>query len=123
MDDLCEELLTAERVVWDALITGDARADRAALDAHFLGVYPSGFAGREDHVAQLATGPTILDYLLTDARALDVGPSHGLLAYRARVRRVGSGAEEVLYVSSLWRRDGSGWINVFSQDTLAAPTP
>ncbi|ROU00207.1 nuclear transport factor 2 family protein [Histidinibacterium lentulum] len=122
MDELCEELLAAERVVWDALVTGDARADRTALDPGFLRVREDGFAGREDHVAQLATGPALRDYLLTDARAMAVGPDHGLLTYRARVTRVPGGAEEVLYVSSLWRRVGDGWVSLFSQDTRAVPS-
>ncbi|KAA9005688.1 nuclear transport factor 2 family protein [Histidinibacterium aquaticum] len=117
MDALTEELLAAETDVWEAMQTGDARADRAALSDDFLGVFPDGYSGREDHVAQLATGPSIRDFTLSEARSMQVGPDHGLLSYRARYTPVVGGAEEEMYVSSLWRRDGPRWINIFSQDT------
>ena len=46
-----------------------------------------------------------------------------LLCYRADYRRAsadGPGAEETMYISSLWiERDGE-WRNVFSQDTPAS---
>jgi hypothetical protein len=120
MDELCEELLAAERSLWDALVAGDARTARTALDPGFVRVAPGGFSGREDHVATLATGPALQDYLLTDARARDLGEGTGLLSYRARFTRVGGAAqEEVRYVSSVWRRQADGWVALFSQDTRA----
>jgi hypothetical protein len=116
---LLEELSACERRVWDALVTGDASADRALLDEGFLGVYPDGFAGREAHVRQLAAGPTVSHYALSDMRVLPLGEDHALLAYRARYVRASGGGEEEMYVSSVWRRVPGGWVNLFSQDTPA----
>lgn len=120
MADLLETLLACETRVWQALIDGDAAADAAALDPGFLGVYPDGFAGREDHAAQLANGPTVLWFTLSQARVLDLGPGCAVLSYSARYRRIGRDADEEMYVSSIWRQqpDG-GWRNLFSQDTPA----
>ncbi|MFN3823641.1 MAG: DUF4440 domain-containing protein [Pseudorhodobacter sp.] len=120
------ELLTVETAVWQALVTGDAVADRALLAPGFLGVYPSGFAGREDHAGQLAGGPTIAEFVLRDACVIEPGPGLGLLAYRAEFRRVGAACRETMFVSSLWRRRWPGWVNLFSQDSPAgtqAPQP
>jgi hypothetical protein len=114
-------LLAAEEAVWHALRDGDAAADAALLDDAFLGVYPSGFATRSDHAGQLAQGPTIAAFRLEDARVLKLGPDVALLAYRAVFSRPGDPACETMYVSSLWRRDGDGWRNLFSQDTPAGP--
>ncbi len=117
---LLAELLGCERLVWTALQRGDAAADAAALAPEFLGVYPDGFSGREAHVGQLAGGPTITSFRLSEARVLPLGKGQALLAYRADYRRAASIADEVMYVSSIWRRDGVGWRNIFSQDTPAA---
>lgn len=117
---LRDTLLRLERLVWDALRSGDVRADQAALAPDFLGVYPDGFAGRDDHVAQLARGPTIQDYDLADLHARTLGPDFALLSYRATFRRIAGDMSEVMYVSSIWRRDGEAWMNIFSQDTVAA---
>ena len=46
---LLQELLTLEHKVWAALMQGDAAADAALLLPEFLGIYPTGFAGRDDH--------------------------------------------------------------------------
>jgi len=116
-----DELLTAETAVWQALVAGDAAADAAALAPGFLGVYPTGFAGRDDHVGQLAGGPTVAAFLLDDPRVLAPAPDLALLAYRATFRRPGSTAQETMFVSSLWQRQGGGWINLFSQDTPVGP--
>lgn len=116
--------LALEREVWDALVRGDVAVDRAALADHFLGVYPTGFAGAHEHVAQLAGGPTVADYLLTDARTLVVADGHVMLAYLATYRRPGSEDREQMYVSSLWSRLDGNWKNVFSQDTpVGEPVP
>jgi hypothetical protein len=48
-----------------------------------------------------------------------LGADHALLAYHACYLRVGRAEEEEMYVSSIWRRRGAGWVNVFSQDTPA----
>lgn len=119
MTDLLQEVLACETRVWDALVTGDAAADAAAMSDDFLGVYPVGFAGKADHGRQLDAGPTVARYRLSDARVLPAGPDHALLIYRADYIRVGRTEEEAMFVSSLWRRQGAGWVNVFSQDTPA----
>jgi hypothetical protein len=54
---------------------------------------------------------------------LPLGPDHALLAYRATYLRVGRAAEEEMFVSSIWRRERTGWVNVFSQDTPATGIP
>ena len=106
-----------ERRVWEALRRGDAAADRELLAASFLGVYPSGYGDRADHVAQLADGPTVAAYDITDTRLITVADGHVLVAYRASFRRPGSDTTETMYVSSLWSQLEGRWVNVFSQDT------
>ncbi|MBT8456178.1 MAG: nuclear transport factor 2 family protein [Alphaproteobacteria bacterium] len=118
--DLLESLLAAETAVWEALVSGDAAADAGALDDGFLGVYPDGFSGKGTHVGQLAQGATVKTYAIDDPHVMSLGPDHALLAYRATYRRPGQTADEVMYVSSVWKRNRQGWINVFSQDTPAA---
>ena len=115
---LLSELLAAERIVWDALVSGDAEAEDRVLADDFLGVYPDGFAGKADHVGQLANGPTVASYRLSDARVMPLGSSHAMLCYLAAYTRPGC-KEEAMYVSSVWQRRTEGWINIFSQDTPA----
>lgn len=109
-----------ERRIWDALVAGDADVDRDLLAPDFLGVYPTGFAVRDDHVDSLADGPTVAYYELSQVRVLTVSEDVVLFCYRSDFRRAtatGTGPAEAMYVSSLWcRRDGR-WLNVFSQDT------
>lgn len=112
-----EEMLKLETRVWQALVTGDGAADAALLLPEFLGVYPDGFAGAEDHAGQLDGGPTVAAFTLSQARVLPVGEAHVMLCYHAAFRRVGRAAGEAMYVSSLWQREGEGWRNLFSQDT------
>lgn len=112
-----EFFLAVERGVWDALVDGDATTDRGALAPHFLGVYPTGFASADDHAEQLADGPTVQSYDLSDARTLVVADGHVMLAYLATYRRHGSDVDEQMYVSSLWSQLDGAWKNVFSQDT------
>lgn len=113
-------LLRAETNVWEALKTGDASRDAAALDHAFLGVYPDGFANKSDHVWQLANGPTIASYSLHDARVLPLGDRVAVLSYRAVLTRDSNATSEVMYVSSIWVQQGNKWFKVFSQDTPAA---
>ncbi|WP_245890717.1 nuclear transport factor 2 family protein [Albidovulum aquaemixtae] len=113
------EILACERHVWDALVAGDATADDAALHDGFLGVYPDGFSDKAGHVAQLADGPKVRSYELTDLRLMRFGDEHVLLAYHARFTRTLSHEREEMFVSSVWRRVPDGWINLFSQDTPA----
>lgn len=119
-ETLMAELLTCETAVWEALMSGDMAQDAAALDAGFLGVYPDGFAGKDDHTGQLASGPTVRNYRMDQARLVELGPDYALLSYRATYSRPSGTKEQVMYVSSIWKRTGTGWINVFSQDTPAA---
>ena len=116
---LAAEIEACERAVWQALVAGDAAADAAALAADFLGLYPDGFAGRADHAGQLAQGPTVVRFALSGVQVRALGPDHALIAYRADYTRKGRDAVEAMYVSSIWRRAGAGWKNVFSQDTPA----
>lgn len=117
--ELAAEIEACELAVWQALVDGDADADRAALADDFLGVYSDGFSGRGDHVGQLANGPSIVTFSLSDVRVMPLGPDNALIAYAARYRRAGSGVDEQMYVSSIWRRVPEGWLNIFSQDTPA----
>lgn len=114
-----EELLERERAVWQALVDGDPQADEDLLTEDFLGVHPSGFADRADHVGQLADGPTVASYELSEARVIEVSPTAALLSYRAEYRRPTGEAVEVMYISSLWCQRNGRWVNVFSQDTPA----
>ena len=115
-----EQFFALECVVWDALVAGDSEADAEMLEDDFLGVYTSGFEGKQDHVGQLRNGPTVLAYELLQQRCLELSEGLVLYAYRAEFRRVGSSessAPESMYVSSIWRQRGGRWRNVFSQDT------
>jgi hypothetical protein len=116
-----EDFIRLETEVWRALVSGDAAADERLLADEFLGVYPTGFADRSDHVSQLADGPTVDEFTLSDERLVVLSDSAVLLAYRADYRRAPRSTQltepEAMYVSSAWcRRDGR-WVNVFSQDT------
>lgn len=119
-----DHFVALERTVWDALVTGDAGADAAVLSDDFVGVYPTGFAGRDDHAAQLADGPTVVEYSIDAPRLIPAGSDAALLAYAATFRRRKGDEPETMYVSSLWcRRDGR-WLNTFSQDTpVGGPVP
>ena len=117
-----DALIELERKVWDALVDGDAEADIQLLAEDFLGVYPTGFASRSDHVEQLGDGPSVSAYQLSEPRKLDISDRAVMLSYRAEFQRasgVGDGHPEVMYISSLWCQQGDRWINVFSQDTPA----
>lgn len=111
------DIVALERAVWEAMLTGDPQADGRMLSRDFLGVYPSGYAGRDDHMAALDDGPVITGYRLDEERLLPAGQGHVLLVYRAYFSEPGRDGEKAMYVASLWRRDGEGWINSFSMDT------
>nr|WP_220748528.1 MULTISPECIES: nuclear transport factor 2 family protein [unclassified Jannaschia] len=118
-DGLLAALVAAETDVWRALQTGDAAADEAALHPSFLGVYTDGPADRAAHTGQLANGPTIAEFAIDRAQAMPLAPALALLTYRARFTRMGGDAAEEMWVSSLWRAEADGWVNLFSQDTPA----
>jgi hypothetical protein len=113
--------LALESKVWDALATGDMAADERLLTDDFLGVYESGFADRAAHVAQLRSGPTVLRYELSQARIMTLSQDLVLLAYRADwvPNDAAENRVETMYITSIWRREGDAWRNVFSQDTPA----
>ena len=116
-NSVLEELLEVETRGWEALRAGDARADAALLHPEFLGIYPSGVSDREGQAGQLADGPSVAPYRIEDARVIELCPDTALLAYLAHYTRPGSPQEDAMYVSSIWRREGAGWVNLFSQDT------
>ena len=120
-DARLEELLDLESQVWRALVAGDRDADERLLSADFIGVYPTGFANRAEHVAQLDGGATMAEFALSAARTMELSESLVLLAYRADFRRSGSTRRETMYISSLWADRGGRWVNVFSQDTPISP--
>ncbi len=118
MEDVLDKVVRLETAVWQALVEGDRDADERLLADDFLGVYPTGFAGRGAHVDQLAGGPTVATFELSDIRVLEVGDDAVLIVYRAEYASPRAGdASESMYVSSLWCRRDDRWVNVFSQDT------
>ncbi|MGL3149698.1 DUF4440 domain-containing protein [Microbacterium sp. A82] len=106
-----------ESKVWAAQVSGDVVADRELLSGDFVGVYPTGFAAREDHVEQLSNGPVIASYAISQARLIVASPVSVMLSYRADYRRPGSSGSEAMFVSSLWVQGDDRWRNTFSQDT------
>jgi hypothetical protein len=117
-----EEILKLETRVWEALRTGDSNLDGEMLSDDFLGVYPTGFADKAEHVSQLSNGPTVLSYELISPRILDLGENRVLLAYKAMWIRLKDGVaepREVMFVSSVWEYRANRWLNTFSQDTPA----
>ena len=123
-DTNLDTFIELETQVWEALRRGDGEADTRLLSDDFLGVYPSGFANRSDHAGELADGPTVAGYELHDARIMVLSDDDVLLAYRADYDPVSSGvrgARATMYVSSLWCRRASRWVNVFSHDCPAEP--
>lgn len=112
------ELLAAETAVWEALRAGDQEADRALLAPDFLGVYPTGFIGRDDHVAELADGPTVAEFDILATHTMVTGQDCALIAYRVRFSSTAGGEPLEWMVSSIWRREPDGsLVNTFSQDT------
>lgn len=116
------EILDLEKQVWMALVDGNASADRALLSADFLGVYPTGFANRDDHVGQFADAPTMAAFDLGDARLRVLTRDIVLLSYRADYLRPGATTREAMLISSLWERRNDVWVNSFSQDTPVQKT-
>ncbi|MTI03525.1 nuclear transport factor 2 family protein [Roseibium sp. RKSG952] len=112
-----DEILTLEKKVWAALVEGNAEADRALLSPDFLGVYPTGFANRDDHVGQFADAPTMARFELSETKLRVLSPDIVLLSYRADYQRPDAAEWEAMLISSLWERRLDVWINSFSQDT------
>lgn len=118
-DPVISEIVALETKVWIALVSGDASADAALLCDTFLGVYDSGFSDKAGHVGQLANGPTVESFSLSDVRLMLPGAGLALLSYRADFNWRGKSKAEAMYVSSLWQETRDGWRNIFSQDTGA----
>jgi len=100
-----KELLKLEKKIWDALVSGDRAADSELLSDDFTGVYPSGFEGKEDHFAQLDSGPTIQRYRLSNVSMKVLSTEVTLLCYRADFSRAHAGEtnlDEIMYVTSIW---------------------
>ena len=117
-----EFFVNLESKVWAALMSGDARADGSLLTEDFLGVYSSGFAGRDEHVGQLVSGPSVRSYSLSNARVMHLCPGTVVLSYLATWARHGlesATQQERTYISSIWKLEHGVWRNVFSQDTRA----
>ncbi|MGR3661692.1 MAG: DUF4440 domain-containing protein [Paracoccaceae bacterium] len=117
---LRDTLLKYETYVWNALVAGDRNADATALHDSFLGVYPSGFATKAEHVNQLDQGGTMASFTLSQIKARPLGPDHALLSYRAVFNRSAKAAPETMFVSSIWQNTTGRWVNIFSQDTPAS---
>ncbi len=111
------DILKLETQVWAALVNGDASADRALLSADFLGVYPSGFANRDDHVGQFADAPTMAEFKLSQEKLRILTSDVVLLSYRADYLRPDATEWDAMLISSLWERRHGVWVNSFSQDT------
>lgn len=112
-----------ESLVWKALVTGDSQSDASLLAHDFLGVYKSGIAGKDEHVGQLSDGPTVAEFTIDDARIRVLSEGLVLLSYRAewvRIRKSQQPSKSIAYITSIWKRAGTNWINIFSQDTDAA---
>ena len=73
------EFLELETTVWQALVTGDRDVDSASLHDNFVGLYPTGYANKAEHVDQLADGPTVAEFLLEEARLIPVSDDAALL--------------------------------------------
>lgn len=117
-----EKFLQLEIEVWNALATGDAEADIRLLADNFLGVYGSGFSGKNDHISQLLDGPTVKHFELSEARIQVLSEKVVLLSYRAnwvRYKNTSESDEESMYVTSIWKSFEDTWRNIFSQDTPA----
>ncbi len=113
------DLVALETRVWNALQVGDANADAELLADDFLGVYPTGFASKADHVDQLGHGPTVERFELIDARMTVLSSDHVLLSYKASFQRppADSSDDQSMLISSLWSWRQGRWCNTFSQDT------
>ncbi|MEJ6398080.1 nuclear transport factor 2 family protein [Yoonia sp. 208BN28-4] len=120
LNHLKKAIYRCEVQVWDALVAGDSTADARALSDTFLGVYPDGFADKAAHVGQLDDGATVASYRLNDVRVRPLGTHHALISYHAAFCRQQGGAQERMYVSSIWEKTGEEWTNIFSQDTPEA---
>jgi hypothetical protein len=112
-----------EKEVWEALKHKDKAADSDLLADEFVGLYNTGFATKSDHAKQMNDRYSIDSYNLQDAKILRLSPQMALLLYKATCKGSGEWEEYCSrpdFVSSLWVERDRHWVNLFSQDTLAA---
>lgn len=121
-NEVWQEVLRHETQVWDALVAGNARADSDLLADDFLGVYPTGFGDKAQHVAQLMNGPTVAEFSIHDVAFRSLSDSVILVAYLASYRRREVASVEEMFVTSIWSKREGRWTNVFSQDTPRSDT-
>lgn len=112
------EIVNFETQVWEALRLGDPALDATLLSDDFIGVYPTGVSTNADHCDQLKNGPTIARYAIKEPRITIINEDCVILSYLAELVRIGSNTDvELMYISSMWKRFGDRWLNIFSQDT------
>lgn len=112
-----DDILALEIKVWEALVSGDPKADGAMLTEDFLGVYTSGYSDKAGHMAELTDGPSMAEYRLSEARLKHLGKRRVILSYRADYRKPDAENWDAMYISSIWESRKGVWLNVFSQDT------
>ena len=117
------ELISKQEIgVWEALKKKDKLADRNLLAEDFIGVYKDGFGNRAEHIAQIDDKYQLTEYKLENVRVLMISADSAMIVYRATCSATGTWASDCaqpMYISSLWIRQDSNWVNVFSQDTYA----
>jgi hypothetical protein len=115
-------LLGQEKQVWEAIKHKDKAADSKLLADDFVGLYETGFGSKAEHVGQMSASFELLSYDIDQVRWMQISPDAVLLLYRARCQATGVWASACVkpqYISSLWVKRGTKWLNLFSQDTTA----
>ncbi|RLE20496.1 MAG: nuclear transport factor 2 family protein [Actinobacteria bacterium] len=112
--DQFEQLETA---MWNSLVDGDGDAAGRLLSSDYLGVYTTGFSGRDDYIAALANGPIAASFEISQSQMFVLSDTEVLYSYRADFKSQKDGPAEAMYISSLWCLRDDRWVNVFSQDT------
>ena len=116
------QFIALESQVWNAFVAGDAEADARVLADNFIGVYSTGFTGKQAHCAPLRNGPLARRYEIREPQILVLSESLVMLLYLAVWERASGSSDSVpekMYISSLWQNADGHWKNVFSQDTKA----
>lgn len=118
-----DAFLTLEKKVWDCLLSGDFETDGQLLADNFLGIYASGFSGKDNHVNALKNGPVIESYTIRDAKMTVISIDVVLIAYLAQFKDNQSPNAVSMYITSIWQNFSGIWQNIFSQDTKASESP
>lgn len=118
MTDLCiDQFEQLETAMWNSLVNGDGDSADRLLSTDYLGVYTTGFSGRDDYIAALADGPIAASFEISQSQMFVLSNTSVLYSYRADFTSREDGPPEAMYVSSLWCLRDDRWVNVFSQDT------